>query len=97
MRSQGIWNCDTAPRWLFRYAHATPDKAAVVGPAETLNYGEAFRRAMNLARAFTALGLRKGDVLVIQIPNHRPSQRAHQSRRRQDQPSRRGGNDREAS
>ena len=35
----------------------------------------------NLARAFTALGLRKGDVVAIQIPNHRPSQRAHQSRR----------------
>ena len=27
------------------------------------------RRATNLARAFTALGLRKGDVLAIQIPN----------------------------
>ena len=68
MRSQGIWNGDTVPRWLFRYAHATPNKAAIVGPAETLSYGEAFRRATNLARAFTALGLRKGDVVAIQIP-----------------------------
>ena len=69
MRSQGIWNGDTVPRWLFRYAHATPNKAAIVGPAETLSYGEAFRRATNLARAFIALGLRKGDVVAIQIPN----------------------------
>ena len=40
-----------------------------MGPAETLSYGEAFRRATKLARAFTALGLRKGDVVAIQIPN----------------------------
>jgi cyclohexanecarboxylate-CoA ligase/acyl-CoA synthetase len=66
---QDIWNGDTVPRWLSRFAHETPDKPAIVAPAGTLGYGEAFRRSERLARAFTALGLRKGDVIAIQLPN----------------------------
>jgi cyclohexanecarboxylate-CoA ligase len=69
MLKQGIWNNDTVPRWLSRFAHETPDKAAIVTAAETLSYREAFRRAERLARAFTALGLRKGDVIAVQLPN----------------------------
>jgi cyclohexanecarboxylate-CoA ligase len=69
MRGRGIWNDDTVPRWLARYAHETPGKPAIVGPGETLSYAEAFSRAERLARALTALGLRKGDVIAIQLPN----------------------------
>jgi len=69
MRRRGIWNDDTVPRWLAQHAHETPEKPAIVAPGETLSYREAFSRAERLARAFTALGLRKGDVLAIQLPN----------------------------
>jgi cyclohexanecarboxylate-CoA ligase len=69
MLEQEIWNGDTVPRWLHRFAHETPDKPAIVGPAGTLSYREVHRQAGRLARAFTALGLRKGDVIAIQLPN----------------------------
>ena len=66
---QKIWNGDTVPGWLSRFARETPDKPAIVAPAETLSYRETLRRAERLARALTALGLRKGDVIAIQLPN----------------------------
>jgi acyl-CoA synthetase (AMP-forming)/AMP-acid ligase II len=69
MRGRGIWNDDTVPHWLARYAHETPGKPAIVAPGETLSYAETFSRAERLARALTALGLRKGDVIAIQLPN----------------------------
>ena len=69
MRKQGVWNDDTVPRWLSRFAHETPDKAAIVTATEAISYRETFARAERLARAFTALGLRKGDVIAVQLPN----------------------------
>jgi cyclohexanecarboxylate-CoA ligase/acyl-CoA synthetase len=69
MLEQRHWNGDTVPRWLARFARETPDKPAIVAPDATLSYGEAWRRAERLARALTALGLRKGDVIAVQLPN----------------------------
>src|SRR5204863_10021900 len=59
MIEQGCWNGDTVPRWLSRAARETPDKPAIIAPGATLTYRETFRRSERLARAFTALGLRK--------------------------------------
>jgi cyclohexanecarboxylate-CoA ligase len=69
MLKQEIWNGDTLPLWLRRFAQETPDKPAIVAPASTLSYREVHRQAKRLARALTALGLRKGDVVAIQLPN----------------------------
>jgi len=69
MLEQGCWNGDTVGRWLSQAARATPDKAAIIAPAATLTYRETLRRSERLARAFTALGLRKGDVIAIQLAN----------------------------
>ncbi len=69
MVSRGIWNGDTVPRWLSQHADETPNKVAIVATGETISYRDALRRAWRLARAFTALGLRKGDVIAIQLPN----------------------------
>jgi cyclohexanecarboxylate-CoA ligase/acyl-CoA synthetase len=69
MLKLGVWNDDTVPRWLSRLAHEMPDKAAIVTAAEAISYREAFARAERLARAFAGLGLRKGDVIAVQLPN----------------------------
>jgi 2,3-dihydroxybenzoate-AMP ligase len=69
MLELGIWNNDTVAQWLSRYARVTPDKTAIAWSGGTLSYAEAHERALRLARAFTALGLRKGDVVAIQLPN----------------------------
>jgi cyclohexanecarboxylate-CoA ligase len=73
MRKQGVWNDDTVPRWLSRFAHETPDKAAIVTATEAISYRETFARAERLARALAALGLRKGDVIAVQLPMCRSS------------------------
>jgi len=69
MLKRGLWNGDTAPGWLRLFARNTPEKPAIIGAASTLSYGNAYVRVERLARAFTALGLRKGDVVAIQLPN----------------------------
>ena len=65
MLKQKVWSDDTVPRWLSRFAHETPDKAAIVTATEAISYREAFARAERLARALTALGLR-GTVSSLQ-------------------------------
>ena len=69
MLAQGIWNGDTVARCLRRFAQATPEKPAIVSPTGALSYREAWQRADRLARAFAALGLGKGDVIAVQLPN----------------------------
>ena len=69
MFDHNLWNGDTVGRWLAHFAQETPDRPAIIAPGETLSYREVHRRANLLARAFTALGLRKGDVVAIQLPN----------------------------
>jgi cyclohexanecarboxylate-CoA ligase/acyl-CoA synthetase len=69
MLKQGIWNNDTVAQWLSHYAQVTPDKPAIAWSDGMLSYAQPHERAFRLARAFTALGLRKGDVVAIQLPN----------------------------
>jgi cyclohexanecarboxylate-CoA ligase len=69
MLRRGIWNNDTVAQWLARNAQATPDKPAIVWSGGTLSYAQVHDRASRLACALSALGLRKGDVVAIQLPN----------------------------
>ena len=69
MLETGIWSRDTVAHWLSHFAQVTPHKPAIVSPAGTLSYSEAHQHALRLARALCALGLRKGDVVAIQLPN----------------------------
>jgi cyclohexanecarboxylate-CoA ligase len=69
MLKRDIWNDDTVAQWLSRHAKSTPHKPAIAWPGGTLSYAEAHERALRLARALIALGLRKGDVVAIQLPN----------------------------
>ena len=69
MLKRGIWTNDTVAQWLSRHAQATPHKPAIAWPGGTLSYAEAHERALRLARAFGALGVSKGDVVAIQLPN----------------------------
>jgi cyclohexanecarboxylate-CoA ligase len=69
MLARGHWSGDTVPRWLSRFARETPDKPAIIASDATLSFRETWRRAERLARALTALGLRKGDVIAVQLPN----------------------------
>src|SRR5215470_1752886 len=53
---------------LGRPARATPDAIALVGPDQTLTYGQLDRRANQLARLLAARGCRVGTVVALALP-----------------------------
>jgi len=67
--ARGNWNADTVPRWLAERARTQPDRAAVIGPDGSLSYGEVRDKSLRLGNALLGLGIRKGDVVAIQLPN----------------------------
>lgn len=69
MIRSGMWNGDTVTRWLAHWAHKTPQKRAFVDEWGAITYAEAFDRAGRFANTLIGLGLRKGDVVAVQLPN----------------------------
>ena len=66
---QGLWNDDTVATYLEKWARETPDKAAIVAGERVLSYAETHAAALRLANSLLGLGLGKGDVVGIQLPN----------------------------
>ena len=65
----GHWNGDTVAAWLDRWAKETPDAIAIRGPGGDVTYAEQHDRARRLANSLLDLGIQKGDVVAIQLPN----------------------------
>lgn len=78
MRAEGWWKDLTADDLLDRAIAADPEKKAIVAyradagydaPVTTLTYGEFGDAVSKAAGAFAALGIGKGDVVGIMLPN----------------------------
>ena len=67
--SAGLWRDEVLGDWLRRNAERFPDRAAVVGDDGSLTWSEAWSAACRLASSFEGLGLRRGDVIAVQLPN----------------------------
>ena len=65
----GEWSADTVPAWLAERAERTPDRVAISGPDGEMTYADAHARARRLAGALVELGLKRGDVVSVQLPN----------------------------
>ena len=52
-------------------AHHDPDAVALIDELGALTYGELDRRANSVARGWSTLGLRAGDVVGVLCRNHR--------------------------
>ena len=65
----GHWNGDTVTGFLEKWAKETPDAVAVRGPDCDITYVEQYDRALRLANSLLNLGVQKGDVVSIQLPN----------------------------
>jgi cyclohexanecarboxylate-CoA ligase len=66
----GRWTSDTVASWLERWARATPEAIAVASPGcMPLAYAAALEQAERLATALAALGVRRGDVVTVQLPS----------------------------
>jgi non-ribosomal peptide synthetase component E (peptide arylation enzyme) len=66
---QGLWNDDTLATYLEKWARETPDKPAIVAGERTLSYAETHAAARRFANSLLGLGIGKGDVVGIQLPN----------------------------
>ena len=68
-RAAAFWGDETLGDWLRRRAEDMSGRPAIVGPACVMSYSEAYHQALRLADAYRGLGLAKGDVIAIQLPN----------------------------
>jgi acyl-CoA synthetase (AMP-forming)/AMP-acid ligase II len=66
---QGIWSGDTVAGWLAQGAAAQPDAPLIIHDAKSVSYVQALDSARRIAAGFLNLGLRKGDVVALQLPN----------------------------
>ena len=66
----GRWPADTTATWLRHWARETPEATAIAAPGHPpITYAAALDRAERLAAALTGLGLRRGDVISVQLPS----------------------------
>jgi non-ribosomal peptide synthetase component E (peptide arylation enzyme) len=68
-REAGYWNDDTLYQLLAACARSMPDKPAIVTEDSQLTYAEWHDRVLRLAGALQELGVDKGDVVAVQLPN----------------------------
>jgi cyclohexanecarboxylate-CoA ligase len=68
--SDGRWNDDTLATYLHRWARETPDALAVAAPGQPpLTFAQALDRSERLAAALAAHGIKRGDVIAVQLPS----------------------------
>ena len=66
----GYWTADTLITWLQRWTRQTPDAIAIAAPDRApVSFGAALDQAERLAAALAALGIRRGDVIAVQLPS----------------------------
>ena len=65
----GLWDGELLDGYLWRSADRTPDRLAVVDGDVRLTYAELARRVTAVAAGLRGLGVRRGDVVSLQLPN----------------------------
>lgn len=66
---QGYWTNETLSSWLNAHAENTPDKTAILHPGGSVTYQELKTQVDQLTNGLMGLGLMKGDVVAVQLPN----------------------------
>lgn len=69
LKSAGLWQGEILVDWLERHATVRPNQTAVVSGDARLSYAELLDETERWARGFADLGLTKGDVVAVQLPN----------------------------
>ncbi|MGB0631503.1 MAG: class I adenylate-forming enzyme family protein [Alphaproteobacteria bacterium] len=65
----GNWNGDTVTDWLEKWAKETPDAAVAIDNGQEISFSQVHENALRLANSLLGLGIRRGDVIAIQLPN----------------------------
>jgi cyclohexanecarboxylate-CoA ligase/acyl-CoA synthetase len=68
--ASGRWNEDKVTTYLRRWAHDAPDAiAATAAGYPPLTFAQALDKSERLAAALAARGIRRGDVIMVQLPS----------------------------
>lgn len=68
-KEAGFWT-DTMPHQvLAEWARTAPNAPALIGPKASFTYAEFCERSRRFASGLLSLGLRRGDVIGLQLPN----------------------------
>jgi non-ribosomal peptide synthetase component E (peptide arylation enzyme) len=65
----GWWQNDTLSGWLAAHAAEAPERPAIVAGERALSYREVADQTARLAGALAELGIGRGDVVSVQLPN----------------------------
>src|ERR1051326_5380095 len=68
-RSQGWWRDETLPEWLNRNVEKHGDRAALATTVGTISYRELGERVGKMATALGQIGIGRGDVVAVHLPN----------------------------
>jgi non-ribosomal peptide synthetase component E (peptide arylation enzyme) len=68
-RTSGHWGDETFASILAARATAHPERIAIVDRGRRITFGELRARVDRVAAGFAALGIGRGDVVTIQLPN----------------------------
>ena len=66
---KGYWINETLNGHLTNYAHVSPNAIAIIHPEGQLTYKELKENVDELTNGFINIGLTKGDVVAVQLPN----------------------------
>ena len=66
---EGSWAGDTLSGWLERHQRERPDAPAIRFGEKTISYEELSAGVESVARTLHRVGIRRGDVVAIQLPN----------------------------
>jgi len=68
--SSGRWNDETVTTYLRAWAAKTPDAVMAQAPGyPSLTFAQALEQSERLAAALAARGIRRGDVIMVQLPS----------------------------
>jgi len=68
-RARGWWRDETLKDWVQRAVDRAPDRPALITTTAAVTYAEMNTRARQIANGLGALGIRKGDVVGVRLPN----------------------------
>ena len=66
---RGWWADDTLSGWLARHAAERPDAAALLQGDQVLSWRALAGRVARFAQGLSGAGVRRGDVVAVQLPN----------------------------
>ena len=69
-RRVGIWRDETIDEAIVEAALSTPDKIAIVAGQSRITFAQLVERSERLADGLYDAGLRRGDRIVVQLPNN---------------------------